>query len=122
MHNRNDHHHDPFYRTPENDEFTENIADIAHQNYDEEIATELADPVDPIEAREHNDGQMNQAFGWVAIALSILSFFFMPYLFGIAGIILGYIARSKHSLILGYGAIVLGVVSILIRLFVIPIM
>jgi hypothetical protein len=58
--------------------------------------------------------------GTVALALSILSLFVMPILFGAAGIVLGFIARRRGAESLGSWAIGLGAVSIIIGIFILP--
>lgn len=59
-------------------------------------------------------------YGWIGIALSIISFFMWPLVFGAAGIILGFVSRSKGADSLGNIAIAAGAISILISLFIIP--
>lgn len=88
--------------------------------HEEEIATEISN-VD-YEERTNNDvdSQASSIPGWIAIALSILSFFMMPIILGGAGIIVGFIARNRDSEWLGNTAIVAGAISILIALFVRP--
>ena len=91
---------------------------------DEEVAAELTEPA--IE----NSKQMNpnreertnaiSSYGWIALALSVLSFFIMPILLGAAGIVLGFVARTRNAVLLGNTAIIIGATSIIIRLFIIP--
>ena len=59
-------------------------------------------------------------YGWIGVALSIISFFMWPLVFGAAGIILGFVSRSKGADSLGNIAIGAGAISILISLFIIP--
>lgn len=90
---------------------------------DEEFAAEMtADDVgDTIRNDENSEGaQANSAFGWVALALSIISFFVMPIILGGAGIIVGFISRNRDAETLGNTAIIAGAASILITLFVLP--
>lgn len=92
----------------------------------EETSVELTDD-DPISenrdrdrSRDHDDPDVKNVYGWVAVALSVISFFFIPLLFAGAGIILGFVARTREAPILGNTAIVIGVLSIIIRLFILP--
>lgn len=123
MHRRDEEKHDPFYRTTnetnEQNNMTESIAERVHRNYDEEVATEITEPILNKDTNADSE-QSNQLFGWIAVALSIISFFIAPLFFAIAGIILGVIARNRHSTLLGYSAIVLGIISIIVQLFVMP--
>ncbi|GAA0441014.1 MAG: hypothetical protein ACQEWU_12620 [Bacillota bacterium] len=86
---------------------------------DEEFAAEMtADDYDPDVT--DNDTDINSTFGWVGIALSVISFFIWPVIFGAAGIILGFMSRSRGADTLGNIAIAGGAISILITLFVLP--
>lgn len=57
------------------------------------------------------------SYGWIGIALSVLSFFMWPFVLGAVGIILGFVSRSKGADMLGNIAIAAGVISIIITLF-----
>lgn len=93
-------------------------------NRDEETAQELT--ADDYHSRaEHKketfDGaHVNKTVGWVALILSVASFFFMPIILGGAGIIAGFIAKSRDADTLGNTAIIAGAASIIITLFVLP--
>lgn len=89
-----------------------------HDLYDEEVAAEIIDTDSP-EVIEDNDNELqltNNIYGWIAIALSLLSFFIMPYVFAVASIVLGFIARTRHRTILGNAAIGIGIISIIVRI------
>ncbi|HLR71305.1 MAG TPA: hypothetical protein VK085_07715 [Pseudogracilibacillus sp.] len=94
--------------------------------YKEETATELTNTNDqPLtttqeDSQQDDHEEVNNIYGWIAIALSAISFFLIPILFAGAGIILGFIARNREAPILGNTAIVFGVISILFRLFILP--
>lgn len=91
---------------------------------DEETAQEItADDYNGRVKQEDNadsGSQVNTAVGWVALVISIASFFFMPIILGGAGIIVGFIAKSRDADTLGNTAIVAGAVSIILTLFVLP--
>ncbi|WP_404453031.1 hypothetical protein LG329_02640 [Virgibacillus necropolis] len=90
---------------------------------DEETAQELtADDFDNRAEKDDSDvgSQVNSAVGWVALIVSIASFFFMPIILGGAGIIVGFIAKSRDADTLGNTAIIAGAASIIITLFVLP--
>lgn len=91
---------------------------------DEETSAELtaddADTTADIENTEDDHGNVNSAYGWVALALSIVSFFWMPVILGAAGIIIGFIARHHGAKTLGITAIIAGAASIIISLFILP--
>ncbi|MGM8213722.1 hypothetical protein ACLIBH_13195 [Virgibacillus sp. W0430] len=83
---------------------------------EEEIAAELTSDTF-IKDEEDVQKDTNWSFGWISVVLSILSFFIIPIIFGAAGIILGFMARRRDAEILGNTAIVVGTLSIVIRLF-----
>ncbi|WP_319922073.1 DUF4190 domain-containing protein [Neobacillus dielmonensis] len=95
--------------------------------YKEENAAEIAAPV-PVSRRITQTGENNNqktsaagsGLGTLAIALSILSLFVMPILFGAAGIILGFVARRRGADTLGAWAIGIGAISIIIGIFILP--
>jgi hypothetical protein len=98
--------------------------------YREETAAEIAAPV-PLtrptfrEKSKDNSGagtgtQAGTGMGWAALALSILSLFVMPILFGAAGIVLGFIARRRGAEGLGAWAIGIGALSIIVGIFILP--
>ncbi|MBB5173904.1 DUF4190 domain-containing protein [Texcoconibacillus texcoconensis] len=61
-----------------------------------------------------------RGMGVIGIVVSILSLFFMPILLGIAGIVLGFIARRSGANGLGNTAIVIGAFSVIASLFFTP--
>ncbi|MGX4669607.1 hypothetical protein JNUCC74_10400 [Cerasibacillus sp. JNUCC 74] len=86
---------------------------------DEEFAAEMtADDYEPEVTDDEVDA--NSTFGWIGIALSIISFFVWPVIFGVAGIVLGFMSRSRGADALGNIAIAAGAISILIALFILP--
>lgn len=92
--------------------------------YREETATEIAAPF-PItkkseRGRDNIKAESGSGFGYLALALAILSLFVMPILFGAAGIVLGFVARSRGASGLGAWAIGIGAVSIIIGIFILP--
>nr|WP_239674434.1 YybS family protein [Mangrovibacillus cuniculi] len=96
-------------------------------DFAEETAAEIAAPVRPIGAErvhEHHEVeeevQHGRAYGYTALALSILSLFIIPVLFGAAGIVVGFVARRKGAHALGSWAIGIGALSIIIGLFILP--
>lgn len=94
----------------------------------EETAAEIAAPAylgkfrdhDDARETEHGVAQAGTGMGFLALALSIISLFVMPILFGAAGIVLGFIARARGANMLGAWAIGIGVVSIVIGIFILP--
>lgn len=92
-------------------------------DFHEETSSELVDhDVQNVEinAEESDDVDIKSIYGWSAIALSVLSFFIVPFLFAVLGIIVGFVARYNRALILGNTAIVIGALSIIVRLFILP--
>lgn len=70
--------------------------------------------------RPTEEGTGGKVMGTIALALSILSLFYSPVLFGAAGIIIGFIARRRGANGLGNWAMGIGVVSLIIGLFIAP--
>ncbi|WP_425458073.1 hypothetical protein [Bacillus rubiinfantis] len=97
---------------------------IRSRNNREETAAEIAAPVPVTRPKEQSNNQQTAVggtgLGSVALALSLLSLFVMPILFGAAGIILGFVARRRGAERLGAWAIGIGAVSILIGIFILP--
>lgn len=69
---------------------------------------------------EKDEPELKSVFGWIALFVSFFSFIFAPYAFAIAGIILGFIARTRNAVLLGNTAIVVGILSIIVRLVIMP--
>ncbi|WP_164216130.1 hypothetical protein [Virgibacillus sp. YIM 98842] len=67
-----------------------------------------------------NDAETNTTYGWIGIALSIIAFFMWPIIMGGAGIILGFVSRSRGADTLGNIAIAAGAIAIVITLFILP--
>lgn len=94
-------------------------------SFREETAAEIAAPVtwDKRKEREERDHadvrEGGGAMGFAALALSILSLFVFPVLFGGAGIILGFIARSRGASS-GTWAITIGAISLILGIFILP--
>ncbi|MCL6585382.1 MAG: DUF4190 domain-containing protein [Anoxybacillus sp.] len=101
--------------------YVQSIGRVEHEpDFMEETSAEIAEPVRRFDEREEREGANGSGWGWTALALSILSLFIMPILLGAAGIIVGFMARRRGATTLGMWAIGIGVVSIIIKLFVIP--
>lgn len=96
-----------------------------YDDYNEETAAEIYAPV-PVRRKIDDERPEQQSsgkgFGYIAIALSILSLFVTtaPALFGIAGIVFGFIARNRGARGMGNWAIGLGALSVVISLFLVP--
>lgn len=92
--------------------------------YKEETAAEIATPVPVDRGREREDSGERAVggagMGTLALALSILSLFVLPILFGAAGIVLGFVARGRGAAALGAWAIGIGAISIIIGIFILP--
>jgi len=101
----------------------------AAKNTKEETAAEIAAPVPLIRPKReaqtttgtnHRAVAGGTGLGTLALALSILSLFVMPILFGAIGIVLGFIARRRGAQSLGAWAIGIGIVSIIVGMFILP--
>lgn len=99
------------------------VRDARDEIYQEETAAEIAAPVRiPVIRRTGSDTETTtggRGLAFSALALSILSLFILPVLFGAAGIVLGLVARRKGAA-LGSWAIGIGTISILVGIFILP--
>ncbi len=99
-----------------------------HGDYIEETSAELAAPVTMDREDRYADeangikekADNGKMYGYIGVALSLLSLFMLPVLFGATAIILGFIARRKGASGSGMTAITIGTISIVIGLFVLP--
>jgi hypothetical protein len=120
-----------YNRTSSRGSVNDSTVDIHHRlpapEYGEETAAEIAAPVtfnrhvtsNRIDS-DRDTRTAGRGLGYVAIALSILSLFVVPILFGAAGIILGFIARRRGAEGLGSWAIGIGAISIIVGMFILP--
>ncbi len=104
----------------------ENLNSDENQNHTEETSAEIAAPItfdrNNIDSVD-DDTEVATAgtgVGFAALILSIISVFALPILFGAAGIILGFVARSRGANSLGSWAIGIGVASIIVGMFILP--
>ena len=72
------------------------------------------------EDSENGDVTAGRGVGTFAIVLSILSLFFLPLFLGVAGIIVGFVARRYGANATGNWAIGIGAISILMTVFFSP--
>jgi hypothetical protein len=91
----------------------------------EEFAQEVT-PAGPIWAHDRMDRVENRegaaegrGLGIAAIVLSILAFFFLPFIMAPAGIIVGVIAARRGSA-LGWWATGIGVIALIVSALVLP--
>ncbi|AGN37120.1 DUF4190 domain-containing protein [Bacillus paralicheniformis] len=100
--------------TLDNDEFLEETAAEVAPTY-------RTDNGNNGEARnDAADAAGGRVTGYIALALSIISLFMLPVLLGIAGIIVGYIARRQGAAGLGAWAMGIGAVSLVLGIFITP--
>lgn len=100
----------------------------AKDEFREETSAELAAPIsydrgwekDRDNERDTERADTGRGIGFTALALSIISLFVLPVLFGATGIVLGFVARNRGATSLGSWAIGIGVVSIIIGMFILP--
>lgn len=88
--------------------------------YNEETAAEIAEPL-TLRTKDSDREQTGAGtgLGLTALALSILSLFVFPVLLGIAGIVLGFVARRRGAAS-GSWAIGIGALSLILGLFILP--
>jgi type VI protein secretion system component VasF len=90
---------------------------------DEEVAQEVAPNPALMQDRRENNKRKEEAGGFgiglTALILSVLSFFVWPFVLSIAGIIVGIFAVRRRSA-LGWWAIAVGIVALIVALFLFP--
>ncbi|MRG86611.1 hypothetical protein [Salinibacillus xinjiangensis] len=100
--------------------------DIREQKREEEFAAEAAIGADELnrvragERETHMEEDGEAGWGWAAIILSVLAFFMWPLVMGIAGIVVGVMAKRRGADTLGNIAIVAGIAAIVINLILAP--
>lgn len=125
------------FKSPEQDRFSNPdyrgitpLDQEIERDYNTESAAEIAAPVyvnrnntksDYKSEDVNQDGQTaGRGMGFLALAMSIISLFFLPVLLGAAGIIVGFIARRKGAKTIGAWAIGIGIVSLVLGIFITP--
>jgi hypothetical protein len=117
--------------TPSREVGTNNTVDIHHRleapDYIEETSAEIAAPTtlnrtftSNRESTNRETATAGKGIGYAALALSIISLFVLPILFGAVGIILGFVARRRGAESLGSWAIGIGAISIIVGMFILP--
>ncbi|CQR46863.1 hypothetical protein BN1058_01146 [Paraliobacillus sp. PM-2] len=103
----------------------EEVTPISHQTgYDEEFAQEftandLQQPITP-DPDKKAAVDVQTGFGWLALVMAIASLFILPVFLSVGAIIIGFIAKGKGADTLGNTAIIIGALSFIITLFIIP--
>ncbi|PLT31009.1 hypothetical protein CUU66_05445 [Peribacillus deserti] len=114
----------PDYGSEQNNTYRSN-RDFQRNNQ-EETSTELAPGTRSFTRDESRNTRLTgmaagKGMGYAALIVSILSLFVAPILFGIVGIVLGFLARrNNESRTLGYWAIGIGAFSLIIGTLILP--
>ncbi|KGX93605.1 hypothetical protein N781_11305 [Pontibacillus halophilus JSM 076056 = DSM 19796] len=97
---------------------------VERERRDTEFAQEAAvagnsvrEPVKHDERESDMTTEANAGLGWIAVIVSIVSFFIFPIIFGAVGVIMGFMARRRGAETLGNTAIVAGAISVVLSLF-----
>ncbi|WP_188206170.1 hypothetical protein [Alkalibacillus aidingensis] len=105
-------------------------ADNINRNNDDvefaEAATFNPDELDEdkvrIEERETRmEEHVDAGWGWIALVVSLLSFFVWTLLFAVVGVVMGIYAKRRGADTLGNIAIGLAIVAVAVRLFLFPV-
>ncbi|QHC04790.1 DUF4190 domain-containing protein [Anoxybacillus sp. PDR2] len=108
-------------RSYDNESYVRSIRETdSEPDFMEETSSEIAEPIRHYDRSDEREGAGGAGFGWTALVLSLLSLFMMPIILGAAGIIVGFIARRRGARTLGAWAIGIGIVSIIVKLFILP--
>nr|WP_257345980.1 DUF308 domain-containing protein [Pseudalkalibacillus decolorationis] len=106
------------HRENESDFMEETAAEVVPLPEQERVMDKRNDRMET--STEDANTTEGRGIGIFAIALSIVSLFFLPVLLGAAGIIVGFFARRRGATSLGSWAIGLGIASIVISLIFAP--
>ncbi|UCZ54534.1 DUF4190 domain-containing protein [Bacillus shivajii] len=80
-----------------------------------------SDKTREVEDTENEDEAVaGKGVGTLALALSIVSLFFLPIIFAAAGLVLGFVSLNRHAKGLGYTAIAISAFSIIMSVFFAP--
>ncbi|GEL78294.1 hypothetical protein [Tenuibacillus multivorans] len=74
------------------------------------------------EKEAHYEQHVDAGWGWIALVVSLLSFFVWTLLFAVVGAVIGIYAKRRGADTLGNIAIGLAILAVAVRLFVFPIM
>ncbi|MBD3107605.1 DUF4190 domain-containing protein [Bacillus sp. AGMB 02131] len=91
--------------------------------YHEEIAAEMiCSPYrrDTDQANNRETGNLSKLAGFVALFLSLLSFFIAPFVCAVVAIIIGFFAQRIGEIAIGAWAIGISALSIILAIFIIP--
>ncbi|WAA10403.1 hypothetical protein [Fervidibacillus albus] len=104
-----------------NDDGKETFHDSIDTPFGEEIGEEYVTAREVQTNPESRESPTaGRTVGYIALALSILSLFTVPVLFGIGGVIVGVMARNRGARALGTWAIVIGTISTIGGIFLAP--
>ncbi|WP_170158442.1 hypothetical protein [Aquisalibacillus elongatus] len=101
------------------------------EGYDTEFSSETAtfnpneldkDKIKKEEKESRYEEHVDAGWGWIALVVSLLSFFVWTLLFAVVGAIMGIYAKRRGADTLGNIAIGLALLAVAVRLFVFPIM
>nr|WP_042414250.1 hypothetical protein [Geomicrobium sediminis] len=114
---------------------TDPLIDNYNQGYMEETSAEVSSPnldyrmdrtgpgdSDLETDEEKGRSSVGAGLGTAAIIMSIVSLFFLPVILGAAGIVTGFFARQQGAVGLGWWAIGIGALSILMTFLFAPFM
>lgn len=108
-----------------------NEYDARDQGYDTEFASEAAtfnpseldeDKIRKEEKETRFEEHVDAGWGWIALVVSLLSFFVWTLLFAVVGAVMGIYAKRRGADTLGNIAIGIAILAVALRLFVFPIM
>ncbi|GAA0457709.1 hypothetical protein [Alkalibacillus silvisoli] len=69
----------------------------------------------------HYEEHVDAGWGWIALAVSLLSFFVWTLLFAVVGVVMGIYAKRRGANTLGNIAIGLAIAAVAIRMFLFPV-
>ncbi|SNZ10904.1 hypothetical protein SAMN05421503_1900 [Terribacillus aidingensis] len=95
-----------------------------HSKDDVETAAEISPAENSYQRSAKTEGNQTtgsgKMFGYIALILSIASFFIAPILVGAAGIVFGVLAKRKGANALGNIALIVSIIAIVLSLFTAP--
>src|SRR5699024_3771308 len=101
--------------------YDKGITEERDDDYQTQAANEITEAdLDTVNEDTEHDPNISSVYGWIAIALSVISFFVAAILVAAAGIIVGFVSRAKEAPVLGNTAIGIGIVALIVRFLLVP--
>lgn len=98
------------------------VKGLVEDSFDEETAAEFTANEIPVNnyanvSDKSEDTDTGSVMGFLGIIMAVMSFFWMPWLFGFGAVLFGIISAMRRNTALGVTAIVIGSASLIMQMF-----